>query len=124
MRRRVYDKSHWCDFFYNSAVSDFYKGVDFLGVASTRLRIRMPRVVKRNLASGAIEDIHYWDKENKKADATRHWPGHEALDDPNTPKSRVFYEFGTEGSGYPDAHRSGEPQPRVRCLQDKPYARI
>ncbi len=53
MRRRVYDKSHWCDFFYNSAVSDFYKGVDFLGVASTRLRIRMPPGRQEELGIGS-----------------------------------------------------------------------
>ena len=35
-----------------------------------------------------ITSIHYWDKENKTAHGD--WPGHEALDDPETPMSPPF----------------------------------
>jgi hypothetical protein len=36
-----------------------------------------------------ITSIHYWDNENKTAHGD--WPGHEALDDPETPMSRPYF---------------------------------
>jgi hypothetical protein len=100
MRKGVYDKPHWYDFIYNSAMSDFDKGIHHLAAALHTIEDSYaPGHVQRNSQSGVIEDIHYWDKENKKPDAARDWPGHEALDDPMTPESRIFYQLGREASG-------------------------
>jgi hypothetical protein len=100
MRKGVYDKPHWYDFFYDAAVSDFHKGIDYLAAALHTVEDSYaPGHVQRNSVSGVIEDIHYWDKDNKKPNAARDWPGHEALDDPMTPQSRIFYQLGREASG-------------------------
>jgi hypothetical protein len=95
MRRGVYDKSHWYDFIWDRAISDFDDGIDHLGAALHTIEDSYaPGHVKRNLTSGVIEDIHYWDKENREKDTAHNWPGHEALDDPNTLQSKPFYQLG------------------------------
>jgi hypothetical protein len=37
-----------------------------------------------------IQDIYYWDKANREAHDD--WPGHDALDDPDNPRSKGFFE--------------------------------
>jgi hypothetical protein len=100
MKAGIYDKSHWYDFFYNASVSDFNKGIGYLAAALHTIEDSYaPGHVQRRSESGVIDDIHYWNKDNKKPNAARDWPGHEALDDPTTPQSRIFYQMGREASG-------------------------
>jgi hypothetical protein len=99
MRRGVYDKAHWYDFIWDRAISDFNHGIDHLGAALHTIEDSYaPGHVQRNSTTGVIEDIHYWDKENRDKNTARHWPGHEALDDPNTAQSKPFYMAGVDAA--------------------------
>lgn len=92
MRKGIFHQKHWYDFLYNSSFSDFDDGIENLAAALHTIEDSYaPGHVKRNISSGVIEEIHYWDKENKTA--SKDWPGHEALDEPTTAQSRPFFEM-------------------------------
>jgi hypothetical protein len=93
--RRQFEDALYKDygiFTLSSNLEDFYDGVTNLaeGLHTVEDSYAPGHVQRSPSLHNIIQDIHYWDKENKEAHGD--WPGHEALDNPDNPKSRDFFE--------------------------------
>jgi hypothetical protein len=90
------DKIH--DFFLvPNAVGDANQGKRFLAKALHTVEDSFaPGHVKRILGT-IIEEVHIWDDENKNPHGD--WPGHEALDNPDHPMSKPFFEVAKRATG-------------------------
>jgi hypothetical protein len=94
MHEAVQEEEVWYDFIYNRGLRKFNQGIAALAKALHTVEDSYaPGHVKRDPASGIIEDVHIWDDENKKPNVASGWPGHEALDNPATGQSGPFYRM-------------------------------
>jgi hypothetical protein len=90
------DKVH--DFFFvPNAVGDANQGKRFLAMTLHTVEDSFAPGHVRRILGNIIEEVHIWDDENKNPHGD--WPGHEALDNPDHPMSKPFFEVAKRATG-------------------------
>jgi hypothetical protein len=102
LKQAVHPGSGWGDklhdaLFVPNAVGDANQAKHALAMALHTVEDSFAPGHVRRIIAYIIEEVHIWDDENKNAHDD--WPGHEALDNPEHPMSRPYFDAAKRAVG-------------------------